>query len=176
VFVVVLQVNLSQCTKPVDPTLKPLCEQDVYLNENPEKVYQKLLCCDTCAIRTSEGRNLLPVYLSVVFTSVFAMVLMIVICVLASKYRAARNYVREIQEGNAASLYLLLASPICTLQVYHRSHLFVCFGLHECRTSYVMSALEARMYYPGFGFVFRFCEGIHINQPVHVQGAEKCDS
>lgn len=106
-FFVVLQVNLSQCTKPVDPALKPLCEQDVYLDEKPEDVYKKLLCCDTCTVIKTEGRNLLPIYLSVVCTSIFAMVLMVVICVLASKYRAARKYVREIQEGNA--LYFLLA-------------------------------------------------------------------
>ncbi|KAG0587012.1 hypothetical protein KC19_2G134300 [Ceratodon purpureus] len=94
-------VNLSQCTKPVDPALKPLCEQDVYLDEKPEDVYKKLLCCDTCTVIKTEGRNLLPIYLSVVCTSIFAMVLMVVICVLASKYRAARKYVREIQEDFA---------------------------------------------------------------------------
>lgn len=115
-----LQVNLSLCTKPVDPTLKPLCEQDVYVNEKPADVYKKLLCCDTCAVVKPNGRNLLPIYLSVIFTSVFAMVLLIIICVLAFKYRAAREYVREIHEGNASSLYVLFTIAICSLHVSHR--------------------------------------------------------
>jgi len=93
------QVNLSQCTKAVDPSLKPLCEQDVYLNEDPANVYKKLLCCDTCAVQNAKKRDLLPVYLAVLGTSVFAIILMFIIVVLASKYRAARKYVREIQEG-----------------------------------------------------------------------------
>lgn len=96
---VVLQVNLSMCTKAVDPGLEPLCPQDVYLNENPEDVYKKLLCCDTCAVKDTHKKNLLPISLAVVGTSVVVIILILVILVLASKYRAARKYVREIQEG-----------------------------------------------------------------------------
>ncbi|KAG0569963.1 hypothetical protein KC19_6G128600 [Ceratodon purpureus] len=97
----VKNVNLSQCTKPVDSSLEPLCPQDVYLNENPEEVYKKLLCCDTCAVKEVHKKNLLPIYLAVVGTSVVVIILVLVILVLASKYRAARKYVREIQEDFA---------------------------------------------------------------------------
>jgi len=95
----VLQENLSLCTKAVDPGLQPLCPQDEYLNESPEEVYQKLLCCDTCAVKDSKKKNLLLIYLAVIGTCVVVLILMIIIIVLASKYRAARKYVREIQEG-----------------------------------------------------------------------------
>nr|XP_024386592.1 L-type lectin-domain containing receptor kinase IX.1-like isoform X2 [Physcomitrium patens] len=94
-------VNLSHCTKAVDPGLQPLCEQDVYLNEDPKEVYKKLLCCDTCAVQDVQKRNLLPVYLAVAGTSVFAIILMLIIAVLGSKYRIARKFVREIQEDFA---------------------------------------------------------------------------
>lgn len=101
------QVNLSQCIKAVDPSLKPLCEQDVYLDDRPADVYKKLLCCDTCAVQNFKKRDLLPVYLAVLGTSVFAIILMIIVVVLASKYRAARTYVREFQQGRAGSFTFL---------------------------------------------------------------------
>lgn len=107
----VLQVNLSQCTKAVDPGLQPLCPQDVYLNEKPEEVYQKLLCCDTCAVKFTKKRNLLLIYLAVVGTSVVVIILVLIIIVLASKYRAARKYVQEIQEGRVSSPSSFLSPP-----------------------------------------------------------------
>jgi len=94
-----LQANLSQCTKAVDPGLQPLCPQDEYLNESPEEVYKKLLCCDTCAADRPKKKNLLLIYLAVTGACVVVIILLIVIIVLATKYRAARMYVREIQEG-----------------------------------------------------------------------------
>ena len=98
-----LQVNLSQCTNPIDlGSIDPLCPQDVFLNENPEEVYHKLLCCDGCAVPDNQKKDLLPVILAVVGTSVFIIILLLIILVLASKYRAARKYVREIQEGRVS--------------------------------------------------------------------------
>nr|PNR62805.1 hypothetical protein PHYPA_001229 [Physcomitrium patens] len=94
-------VNLSGCTKAVDPNLKPLCQQNMYLNEDQEKVYKNLLCCGTCTFRNTKNRNLVPVYLAAVGTSVVVIVLIIIIAVFALKYRAARRYVQEIQEDFA---------------------------------------------------------------------------
>lgn len=103
-------MNLSQCTKAVDPGLQPLCPQDVYLNDDPKKVYEKLLCCENCAPKINRKRNLLLLYLGVSGTCVVVIILLLIILVLASKYRTARKYVREIQEGdflNAAAITFL---------------------------------------------------------------------
>lgn len=109
----VANVNLSQCIKAVDPELQPLCPQDEYLNEKPEEVYKKLLCCDTCADIHHRKKNLLAVYLAVIGTCLVVIMLMVIIIVLSAKYRAARKYVREIQEDFAK------ASISTNLFTYH---------------------------------------------------------
>lgn len=76
----------------------------MYLNEDQEKVYKNLLCCGTCTFRNTKNRNLVPVYLAAVGTSVVVIVLIIIIAVFALKYRAARRYVQEIQEGEGETL------------------------------------------------------------------------
>uniref|UniRef100_A0A7I4AZV4 VWFA domain-containing protein n=1 Tax=Physcomitrium patens TaxID=3218 RepID=A0A7I4AZV4_PHYPA len=59
------QVNLTRCTKAVEPHDQPLCPQSVYLNEPPIKAYLKNLCCNNCAFEGSPKREMRGKFLAV---------------------------------------------------------------------------------------------------------------
>lgn len=95
------QVNLSQCTKPVEPGLRPLCDQSMYLSESPASSYKKTLCCDSCKRKSSHLR----LYVGLGGAGAFILLLSLV-AVIAFRWVAARSPVRRMKEG--APLVLLI--------------------------------------------------------------------
>lgn len=95
------QVNLSQCTKPVEPGLRPLCDQSMYLSESPASSYKKTLCCDSCKRKSSHLR----LYVGLGGAGAFILLLSLV-AVIAFRWVAARSPVRRMKEG--APLILLI--------------------------------------------------------------------
>lgn len=92
------QVNLSQCTKLVEPGLKPLCEQSIYVGESPVSTYKKTLCCDSCGNKDGKS-NRLRLYVGLGAAGMF--VLLCLMVVLAFKCVAARSPVRRMKEDFA---------------------------------------------------------------------------
>ncbi|KAG0587010.1 hypothetical protein KC19_2G134200 [Ceratodon purpureus] len=108
------QVKLNQCTKLVDPGLRPLCEQNIYIDESPASSFNKTLCCDSCAFTSTKANGFLAnkanrLRLGLGAVGIFVLLFLCIVAILAYKCIIARSPVHRMKENFAkasSSTYL----------------------------------------------------------------------
>lgn len=96
------QVKLSQCTKLVDPGLRPLCEQSTYIDESPASSFKKTLCCDSCAFSSIKENSFLAnkanrLRLGLGAVGIFVLLLLCVVAIFVYKCVVARSPVGRMK-------------------------------------------------------------------------------
>ena len=100
------QVKLSQCTKLVDPGLRPLCEQSIYIDESPASSFKKTLCCDSCAFSSIKENSFLAnkanrLRLGLGAVGIFVLLLLCVVAIFVYKCVVARSPVGRMKGGRS---------------------------------------------------------------------------